>query len=150
MNSIEHSAGFVIGRPVEQVFPLFTPEGEKLWAPGWEYEDIMGTTELFEDYVFLTKHHDHASTDAIWLVKRYEPEAYLVQYYKVEPGDKVGIVSVQCSGQSVDATHVQVSYEYIALAEKGRSFIESFNEETCGAFIAEWEELIHNYFDSAG
>lgn len=33
MSSIRHSAGFVIGRPVEQVFPLFTPEGEKLWAP---------------------------------------------------------------------------------------------------------------------
>ena len=150
MSSIRHSAGFAIGRPVEQVFPLFTPEGEKLWAPGWDYENIMRTAELSEDYVFLTKHHDHASTDAIWLVKRYEPEAYLVQYYKVEPGDKVGIVTVQCTSQDADATHVQVSYEYIGLSEKGRKFIEIFTRGSYEAFIAEWEELIRNYFDSAG
>lgn len=149
MNSVKHSAGFVIDRPVEQVFPLFTPEGEKLWAPGWDYEDVMGTAELSEDYVFLTKGHDHASSEAIWLVKRWEPQAYHVQYYKVEPGDKVGIVTVRCTGQDTDETHVQVTYEYVALSEKGHGFIESFNDEAYEAFIAEWEELIINYFEPA-
>jgi len=147
MNSVKHSAGFVIGRPVDQVFPLFTPEGEKLWAPGWNYEDIMGTAEIFEDYIFLTKQHDHASIEAIWLVKRYEPENHLVQYYKVEPGDKVGIVTVQCSSQVVDTTHVQVSYEYIALSEKGRTFTKSFTKEAYDTFIAHWEDQILKYFE---
>ena len=149
MNSIKHSAGFVIGRPLEQVFPLFTPEGEKLWAPGWEYEDIKGASEPIEDAVFITRSHDHASSAAIWLVKRYEPEDAHVQYYKVEPGDKVGIVTVQCTSQSPNATHVQVSYEYIALAEKGRSFIKGFSAEAYEVFMAEWEDLIRAYFDSA-
>ena len=36
MNSIEHTAGFDIARPVEDLFPLFSPEGEKLWVPGWD------------------------------------------------------------------------------------------------------------------
>lgn len=56
----------------------------------------MRSTDLHEDYIFLTKNHDYASTDAIWMVKRYEPESYLVQFYKVEPEDKVGIITVQC------------------------------------------------------
>jgi hypothetical protein len=76
MRSIKHSAGFDISQPVEKVFPLFSPEGEKLWVPNWDNKNIMGTTELSEDYVFLTATHDHASTDAIWLVKRYEPKAW--------------------------------------------------------------------------
>ena len=95
MNKIKHTDGFEIFQPIDKLFPLFSPEGEKLWVPGWDYENIMGSTELCEDYVFLAKNHDHASTDAIWLVKRYEQESYLVQHYKVEPEDKVGIVTVQ-------------------------------------------------------
>ena len=51
--------------PIAELFPLFSPEGEKLWVPGWDYENIMGTTALSEDYVFLTKIHDHATRDAI-------------------------------------------------------------------------------------
>ena len=151
MNTIKHSASFIIGRPVEQVFPLFTPEGEKLWAPGWDYEDIRGAGEPVEDAIFLTRSHDHASSNnAIWLVKRYAPQAHFVQYYKVEPGNKVGIVTVQCSSQAADATHVRVTYEYIALSETGRRFIESFTGDVYEVFIAEWEALILNYFESTG
>jgi hypothetical protein len=57
----------------------------------------MRSTELHEDYVFVTKSHDHAASDAVWVVKRYEPEQHLVQFYKVEPGKKLGGIEVQCS-----------------------------------------------------
>src|SRR5210317_427334 len=96
MDFIEHTASFEIAQPVEDLFPLFSPEGEKLWVPGWDYENIMGTADLAEDYVFLTESHDHVSGKAIWLVKKYEPEAWLVQFYRIEPEDKVGVVTVQC------------------------------------------------------
>ena len=150
MNTIKHTTEFEIAQPIEALFPLFSPEGEKWWVPGWDYVNIMGTTELSEDYIFLTQSHDHASTQAIWLVKRYDPAAYLVQYYKVEPEDKVGIVTVRCVTQAPDRTQVQVSYEYIALADKGRHFIESFTAEAYQAFIAEWETLLRHYFASQG
>jgi hypothetical protein len=146
MNSIRHTAGFEIPQPVDRLFPLFSPEGEKHWVPGWDYENIMGTTDLDEDYIFLTKSHDHASTGAIWLVKRYVPVSYFVQFYKVEPEDKVGIVTVQCSDKKERRTQVEVSYEYIALSEKGRRFIEGFTEEAYREFIGEWRDLLLKYF----
>jgi len=89
MGTIKHSKDFQLGQAANIVFPLFSAEGEKLWVPGWDYENIMGTTELHEDYIFLTKNHDHAAADAIWLVKRYEPDNYLVEFYKVEPEEKL-------------------------------------------------------------
>ncbi len=150
MRSIKHSAGFDIAQPVEKVFPLFSPEGEKLWVPNWDYKNIMGTTELSEDYVFLTATHDHASTDAIWLVKRYEPKAWFVQFYRVEPEDKTGIVTVQCSRINDHETHLEVSYQYIPLSEKGRKFIDGFTIEFFNKFIGEWRDLLFRYFDSAG
>ena len=76
MKSVKHTAAFTLTQPVEKLFPLFSPEGEKLWVPGWDYENVMGTIDLSENYVFLTKSHDHASTEAIWVVKSYEPEVH--------------------------------------------------------------------------
>lgn len=61
MSTVKHTASFEIAQPVDELFPLFSAEGEKLWVPGWDYENIMGSTDIQEDYVFLTKNHDHAS-----------------------------------------------------------------------------------------
>ena len=148
MDFIEHTAGFEIAQPVEDLFPLFSPEGEKLWVPGWDYENIMGTADLAEDYVFLTESHDHVSGKAIWLVKKYEPEAWLVQFYRIEPEDKVGVVTVQCFSRESKLTHVRVTYKYIPLSNKGRHFINSFSEAVYAAFIREWRELLLAYFES--
>jgi hypothetical protein len=131
---------------IEELFPLFTPEGEKLWVPGWDYDNVMGTTELIEDYIFTTKTHDHGTTGAIWIVKKYDPQAYFVQYYKIEPEDKVGIVTVSCNESGVERTKVQVTYKYIALSAVGEKFISEFRKDDYEAFITEWQILLHNYF----
>ena len=77
MKSVRHTKAFELSQSIDDLFPLFSPEGERYWVPDWDYENVMGTTELTEDYVFLTELHDHSSTKAIWIVKRYEPENYL-------------------------------------------------------------------------
>ena len=87
-------------------------------------------------------------TDAIWLVKRYEPESYLVQFYKVEPEDKVGIITIQCTKINKCLTQVEVSYEYIGLSKKGNEFIEGFTSTEYEAFIGEWNSLLVSYFES--
>lgn len=148
MSRIKHTANFTIDQPVEILFPLFSAEGEKLWVPGWDYENIMGSKDLHEDYIFLTKTHDHASIEAIWLVKRYEPESHLVQFYKVEPGDKTGIIEVKCSRLEENLTQVEVSYEYIGLGPKGNKFVEGFTSSEYIEFIGEWKNLLVSYFES--
>lgn len=148
MSIVSHTAGFTIRQPIEVLFPLFSAEGEKFWVPGWDYENVMDSKELHEDYVFLTKNHDHASTDAIWLVKRYEQESHLVQFYKVEPQDKIGVITVQCTQEGPDRTKVEVTYKYIGLSSKGDRFIEEFTARKYNDFIAKWESLLTRYFNS--
>lgn len=148
MSNIKHTASFQISQPIHLLFPLFSAEGEKLWVPGWDYKNIMGNNELHEDYVFLTKTHDHASTDAIWVVKKYEPENYLVQFYKVEPEDKIGIIEVKCIQLNKIVTEIQVTYEYIGLSDKGNQFIKEFTSSEYKLFISEWEKLLISYFES--
>jgi hypothetical protein len=150
VKSIRHTKAFKMAIPVAELFPLFSPEGEKQWVPGWEYENVMGQTELSEDYVFLTKTHDHRTTDAIWIVKRYDPESHFVQYYKIEPGDKVGVVTVMCTDLGFSTTRIQVTYTYIAVSPIGERFIDEFTEGTYEEFIGEWQKLLSNYFQSRG
>ena len=148
MNSVKHSAEFRIDQPLETLFPLFSAEGEKLWVPGWDYVNIMGSNDLHEDYIFLTKNHDHASTDAIWLVKRYDPENFFVQFYKIEPEDKVGVISVRCIQIDKNLTEVEVTYQYTGLSKKGVNFIEDFTSSQYKEFIGEWNRLLVSYFNS--
>lgn len=149
MSRVRHTETFEITQPAERLFPLFSAEGETLWVPDWTYENVMGGTDLHEDYVFLTRAHDHASTDAIWIVKRFEPGEYLVQFYRVEAGEKVGVVTVQCFERGEALTDVQVTYEYIALSEKGDAFVRSFTAAGYRSYIGEWKTLLEAYFQRA-
>lgn len=148
MNSVRHTTSFEIAAPIGELFPLFSPEGEKAWVPGWDYENVMGTAALSEDYVFLTKTHDHAAAKAIWLVKRFEPEQHLIELYKVEPDEKVGLVIVKCVALADGSTKVEVTYQYTALSGSGREFIAGFDETAYQEFVGEWQTLLEKYFVS--
>ena len=121
--------------------------GERSWVPGWEYKNVMGTTRLHEGYVFLTKSHDHAAAEAVWIVTKYEPEACRVKYYKIEPNEKVGIISVKCSPLDHRSTRTEITYTYIGLSDSGNHFIERFTREAYEEFIEEWKALLEVYFD---
>lgn len=149
MSRVRHTETFEIAQPASVLFPLFSAEGEVAWVPGWTYQDVMGSTDLHEDYVFVTESHDHQATPAVWIVKRYQPESWLVQFYRVETGDKVGIVTVQLHERVADLTEVEVTYEYIGLSAKGDEFIDGFTAETYRGFIAEWKTLLEVYFAGA-
>lgn len=167
MSTIKHQASFEINRSAKELFPLFSAEGEKLWVPSWDYENVMGSTDLHEDYVFLTaghprsEHHGsghhspsdhspdrHAAPKTIWLVKRHEPANYFVQFYRVEPGDKVGIVTVHCKPITQESTEVEVAYEYIGLSKKGNDFVAGYTAEDHKEFISHWPKLLADYFEA--
>lgn len=148
MKSISHTKSFEMTVSIVELFPLFSPEGEKYWVPSWDYENVMGTTELSEDFVFLTKTHDHGTTDAIWVVKKYDPQSHLVQFYKIEPEDKIAVVTVKCTELEAERTKVQVTYKYMALSATGEMFISEFSESAYEEFIGEWQTLLSNYFES--
>lgn len=150
MISREHAKTFEIDYPIRDVFPLFTPEGEKLWAPGWDYESPQGLTELAEDDIFLTQNHDHGASEAIWIVKEFDPTNHIVQYYKIEPGNKVGIITVKCTGLDPAKTSIEVTYKYVALSVTGEEFISEFTANVYDEFISEWQTLLVAYFQSKG
>ena len=98
----------------------------------------------------MTKTPDHLTTDAIWIVNKYDPESHFVQFYKIEPEDKIGVVTVVCAELEAERTKVQVTYKYIALSATGEMFVSEFSERAYEEFIGEWQTLLSNYFKSKG
>jgi hypothetical protein len=148
MKSITHTKAFEITQPVDKMFPLFTPEGEKLWVPGWDYKNLMGTTELCENYVFISKLNTHGKNNAIWVVKKYDPDTHYVQYYKIEPEDKIGVVTVECTEVEDEKTKVEVTYKYVSLSTDGERFISEFSSREYEDYINNWKKLLTEYFQS--
>ncbi len=148
MKCVSHTKTFEITQPVDKMFPLFTPEGEKLWVPDWDYVNIMGSTELCENYVFMTDSHAHKTSRSIWIVKKYDPELHYVQYYKIEPMDKIGVVTVECTDIGSDRTRVKVTYKYVALSTEGEKFLSEFSYSVYEDYICNWKKLLMNYFQS--
>ena len=71
-----------------------------------------------------------------------------MQFYKIEPKEKIGVVTVKCIALEPERTSIQVRYKYMALSETGEDFIEAFNEVAYKKFIGEWQQLLLKYFGS--
>jgi len=49
--SIEQSKSNTVNQPVDILFHLLSPEGEKAWGRGWNFEFIQEWESLLTDYV---------------------------------------------------------------------------------------------------
>lgn len=129
-----------------RIFPLFTPEQEKKWAPGWDFEWVYTSgNEVEENLIFTTAAHDHGQSESIWIISRYEPTDYFIEYQRIEPGLKVGRIRIKCQAGDQKQTLATIEYIYTALSERGNEFIDSFTANEYITFIGHWEKAINYY-----
>ena len=98
--------------PPAEAFDLFTPTGERAWVVGWDPlfpSDVADETS--PGTVFQTEHDGPQTT---WVVVRRE-QGEVIEYARVTPGDRAGLVRVACSAEDNDITAVTVAYYLTAL-----------------------------------
>jgi polyketide cyclase/dehydrase/lipid transport protein len=118
-----------------QVFPLFTAQGERTWAPGWNPEILSGAEE--RGSAFRTRHEDGQET--VWVVTEYKPLEGRVSYARTALGSNIGLVDVACTESATGGTDVAVRYTLTALSEAGRAFVSNFlNTDRYAKVIEEW------------
>jgi hypothetical protein len=129
----------------DQVFPLFTPLGEKAWAAGWEPEIIYPPSGAPEPgCVFLTRHAGEPPT--IWTLVTYEPRAYTLSYQRVTPGIRTARIDISCvSGEGGRATGATITYIWTALSEHGNQLLAEITPDHYRAYINGWESAINHY-----
>lgn len=113
---------FHLEAPRSQVFPLFTAQGERDWAPGWNPELLSGAEE--RGSAFRTQ-HEHGQ-ETIWVVTEFRPQEGRVSYARAALGSNIGLVDVVCTDSADGGTDVSVRYTLTALNENGRIFVSHF------------------------
>jgi hypothetical protein len=113
---------FHLNAPRERVFPLFTAEGERAWAPGWEPKILSGSKE--RGSAFITTAHNGSTVT--WIVTDYRPAAGQVSYARLVHDSNIGIVDVICTEAAGGGTDISVRYTLTAVSEAGQSFVAQF------------------------
>lgn len=125
----------------DRVFPLFTPEGERLWVPGWSPRYLWPADGAAQaGMTFLTEHEDRETT---WMVADFDPARRAI-YTRVTPGLSTVRVEVVCEPHG-DGTAATVRYDYVGLAPAGNASIEQMTEERYREWMGEWERAINAY-----
>lgn len=131
---------FRVNAPASAVLGLFTAEGERRWAAGWEPELLSGDDG--RGSVFRTRDSEGRVTH--WIVVEHDRANGRVSYARLADGLSFGLVDVACAAVDEAATDVSVRYTLTGLDEQGRRFVGAFLEE--GAFtamIAGWERAVN-------
>jgi hypothetical protein len=126
---------FHLDAPLARVFPLFTAEGERAWARGWDPRLLSGAEE--RGSVFSTRSHD--DRPVTWVVTDYRPAEGRVSYARLVRDSNIGLVDVTCTEQPGGGTDVSVRYTLTALSQAGQAVVAEFMEARHYAqMIEEW------------
>lgn len=138
--SVEFRGGLTVAGPVEQVFELFSPLGEKLWVPEWNPELLHPPDASWaRGLIFRTQEE---KGEAVWVVTALEREAHEVEYYRVEAGRYVARVKVACRTRADGQTQVDTTYSFVGLSPEGNADIGLMTNELYAEKMKRWERWI--------
>src|ERR1700753_2607851 len=126
---------FHLNAPRERVFPLFTAEGERAWAPGWDPKILSGSKERGSAFITTA----HSGSTVTWIVTDYRPAEGRVSYARLVKDSNIGIVDVVCTEAAGGGTDISVRYTLTPVTEAGQSFVAQFlSDRHYTTMIDEW------------
>jgi hypothetical protein len=126
---VQLTGSFTLPAPLATTMALFTAEGERAWAPGWEptYAD---SSEHEVGQVWTTA----GPPETTWVT--VQADETCVRYSRVAAGLSAGIVSVACRA-TAEGTEVTTSYDMSALSAAG--------EKRLTEFASSYDEMLEHW-----
>ena len=141
--SVEFNGRFAVAGPIEAVFDLFSPLGERLWVPDWNPELLYPSGVSWAcGQIFRTREE---AGDAVWVVTTLARESHEVEYHRVEPSRYVARVRVNCTAPAHHITEVSTSYGFVGLTGEGNDAIEAMTDASYAEKMKRWERWINQY-----
>jgi hypothetical protein len=121
---MRRTAEITVDLPPEQAMKLFTPEGERRWADGWDPHYPQTDRRQGPGAVFTTGHGGHQAT---WIMVDHRPDS--VRYARVTQGMTGGTVAVEVVGSGEHSTQIRVTYDLTALTNAGEAWLDAFDAD---------------------
>ena len=132
-----------LSAPSGQVFPLFEPIGEQVWAEGWEPHMLFPAEGAAQTGAVFTTGHPPEG-ESIWALTAYEPTRLHLAYLRVTPGLHVAFIEIQCAGAQDGTTRATVTYTLTGLSASGNDYLAHFSARYQEEMAA-WERAINFY-----
>lgn len=116
----------------------FTPEGERMWVPGWEPAYATGQASESPGTVFTTVVD---GVETIWVIIGIDRVAGRAAYARITPGHHAGTVRVRCSEAPSGRTVARVDYDMSPLSEDP-GVLDHFAQPEFGRMLRGWSVLI--------
>jgi len=129
---LKRSAEITVGLPQDQAMALFTPEGERRWAEGWDPRYPEPDRRDGPGAVFNTTHGSHQTT---WIMVDERPDG--VRYARMTHGMTAGTVAVDVVGSDKGTTRVRVTHDLTALTPTGALWLAKLDADHVRT-IASW------------
>ena len=133
---MHRTAEFTLSLPGDEAMALFTPEGERQWADGWDPQYPDPSRREGPGAVFTTAHGDH---DTTWIMVDQRPDS--VRYARVVHGMNAGTVTVEGISAGEGSTRIRVTYDLTHLSSAGQDRLRAF-EADYETEIAAWASEI--------
>jgi hypothetical protein len=135
------SGQFDLELPAQEAIELFTPEGERAWAPGWDPTYPAGDPSESPGTVFVT---DHGGVETIWLIQTIDTDECTVAYSRVTPAHHAGTVRVTCDDTPLGGCVVSVAYDMSLLPGADPSALDPYDDHPFDAMMSHWSSAIRN------
>lgn len=136
---------FELPLPAAEAIWLFTPEGERKWAPGWNPTYPDGEPSEAPGTVFTTAAHD---TKTIWVIVKIDRSGGSATYARVTPGHHAGTVRVQCMDIRPGHSTVSVSYDMTLLGNGHTSGFDTYAPAQFTEMLQDWSDRIGSYLQT--
>ena len=140
----ESSGQFELPLPAAEAIWLFTPEGERVWAPGWNPTYPDGHPAEAPGTVFTTAAHGSLT---IWVIIEIDRPGGSVTYARVTPEHHAGTVRVRCVDARPGYSTVFVRYDMSLLGDRASSGFDAYAPDHCEDMLRDWSRAIRAYLD---
>jgi hypothetical protein len=128
----------------DDVFPLFEPINEKLWAKGWDPLVIFLPDGIVkEKMIFKTKGKFPDEQDYLWTMTRHDHKERTIQYL-VSAGERTWFIDVSCE-PSAGETCATIRYSYVGMTKEGHERNRIALEDMFKDDLSDWENEINAY-----
>ena len=136
------SGRFQLPLSAAEAVGLFTPEGERDWAPGWDPEYATGSPSEAAGTVFMTAAH---GSQTIWVILEIDRSGGSASYARVTPGHHGGLVRVQCVDAGPGHCSVEVFYEMSLLGDRDSANFDAYAPARFPEMMDQWSGAILDY-----
>jgi hypothetical protein len=133
-----------ISASAADIFPLLCPVREYDWIDGWNCRMIYSDTGVAENNGIFTTAFPRG-VEEVWVVSRYEPERYTIQFVAVNPESHVMKLDIKVEERGENAADVRFTNTFTGLTEKGNAFLQQYAAETYDAAMSRLFLALENY-----